>query len=428
MIVSLPALFKVLLIFSVIVIFNRFKLDLGLSILVGTLLLGLWFGQGLSETLVMILQGVTEPLTLMLVLLVSLILGMNCLLELSGGQKRMVNALSGMMKRTRLSLTAFPALIGLLPMPGGAYFSAPMVDQMSRDLPLSPEKKSIINYWFRHIWEFWWPMYPGVITAVTLTGFSVTNFILLQCVYTPVAFLLGYLVLLRGLSIPTGIASEKSATPVKNFLSASLPVWLVLGCVIVLGTLSPLWEGRIVPAGLFSQYIPMFLGLFLALLWIIKDFRGRMKEAASAFFNQKTLQLIFLILAVMAYKNVLNLSGAIQLISGELKTFHIPIMMVVMLLPFLSGMVIGVAVGFVGASFPLVLSLTAGLPHQAAYITLAYGFGYFGMMLSPIHVCLVLTNNYFKGNLSKNYRYLLPLGLGMICFILLWHTVIRTFF
>ena len=77
-----------------------------------------------------------------------------------------------------------------------------------------------------------------------------------------------------------------------------------------------------------------------------------------------------------------------------------------------------------GASFPLVLSLTSGLPEAASYITLAYGFGYLGMMLSPIHFCLVLTKDYFKAQMAGIYRLLLPLCALTALFVLGWWAVL----
>jgi hypothetical protein len=64
-------------------------------------------------------------------------------------------------------------------------------------------------------------------------------------------------------------------------------------------------------------------------------------------------------------------------------------------------------VGFVGASFPLVVSLihAQGVSDQmVAFTALAYGFGYMGMMLSPIHLCFVLTREYFSSSLGLSYR------------------------
>jgi hypothetical protein len=53
---------------------------------------------------------------------------------------------------------------------------------------------------------------------------------------------------------------------------------------------------------------------------------------------------------------------------------------------------------FLGQSPPLHVTMAA--------TTFAYGCGYFGMILSPMHICLAVTNEYFKTKLFSAYRYI----------------------
>jgi hypothetical protein len=103
----------------------------------------------------------------------------------------------------------------------------------------------------------------------------------------------------------------------------------------------------------------------------------------------------------------------------------------VMALPFLGGMITGIAVGFVGTALPLVTTLIAGMlargggatdPVSALpYVTLAFAFGFAGMILSPLHACLVLTRRYFNASPAGMYRYLLGPTLGVVAAALgLW--------
>jgi len=39
-------------------------------------------------------------------------------------------------------------------------------------------------------------------------------------------------------------------------------------------------------------------------------------------------------------------------------------------------------------------------------LALAFGSGFAGVMLSPVHLCLVLTREYFEADLAKVYRRL----------------------
>ena len=91
----------------------------------------------------------------------------------------------------------------------------------------------------------------------------------------------------------------------------------------------------------------------------------------------------------------------------ELTAWGIPTAAVAVLLPFVSGMATGLAIGFVGASFPIVVSLVGGDASHAdllASVVLAYTFGHMGMMLSPVHICLVVTNEHFKTRLTHSIQ------------------------
>jgi len=92
---------------------------------------------------------------------------------------------------TRLSMAVLPAIIGFLPMPGGALFSAPLVDDCDSAQSVSAHRKTAINYWFRHVWEFWWPIYPGVFLAMDIPGLSVSVIIMLLGPLSIIHFLCG---------------------------------------------------------------------------------------------------------------------------------------------------------------------------------------------------------------------------------------------
>ena len=56
------------------------------------------------------------------------------------------------------------------------------------------------------------------------------------------------------------------------------------------------------------------------------------------------------------------------------------------------------------------------------YLTLAglaYTFGYIGMMVSPVHLCLLVTKDYFKAGLLRSYRYLVKPALTVLVAALL---------
>jgi hypothetical protein len=126
--------------------------------------------------------------------------------------------------------------------------------------------------------------------------------------------------------------------------------------------------------------------------------------------------MVVLVIGVQAFAAALVCpvdAAGTTLITGmrdEFMQTGVPLILVIMLIPFISGMVTGVAFGFVGASFPIVFALVGPDPPlavAAATTAFAYTFGYMGMMLSPLHACFVVTAEYFKTPLFGVYRYII---------------------
>lgn len=94
-------------------------------------------------------------------------------------------------------------------------------------------------------------------------------------------------------------------------------------------------------------------------------------------------------------------------------------------MPFLVGMVAGINVAFVGATFPLLLGLleTLGMADQTLpYLVLATFSGFTGVMVSPLHICFLLTCEFFGADLGRTWRRLIApcCGLGLTGFAVFW--------
>lgn len=64
---------------------------------------------------------------------------------------------------------------------------------------------------------------------------------------------------------------------------------------------------------------------------------------------------------------------------------------------------------YVGIVLPLLIPFIAPALELNSYaLLLAYTSGEVGLLLSPVHLCLILSAEYFKANLAKVYKYLLP--------------------
>ena len=139
MIPSIPAIIKVLLVFVLILALNKARLTLSLSLIAGSLVLGFWMNLGPVEVAGSILKSLAKLQTISLILIVGFILVLSRLMQESRHLDRIVAGFLGLARDDRTAGAVLPALIGLLPMPGGALFSAPMVETVlcrnRRDIP-----------------------------------------------------------------------------------------------------------------------------------------------------------------------------------------------------------------------------------------------------------------------------------------------------
>ncbi|MEA3222823.1 MAG: DUF401 family protein [Thermodesulfobacteriota bacterium] len=427
---SIPAILRVLFVFILVLIALRKRMSLGHAFLLGAIFLGLIFGLNSAAILHSMLSSVIHPKTLSLALIVSLILVLSHSMELSGQMQRLLASFQGLIISPRLNIIIFPPLIGLLPMPGGAIFSAPMVKTLGERLKLSGDQLSFINYWFRHIWEYWWPFYPGVMLTVTLASLNLWGYIPFLFPFTLVAIGSGYW-LLKGFGIKTydrkNNSGKHNRPPIGPFIEELEPILIVILLGFGMGFLFSL---IFPPNGLFMT-VSKEAGLIVALLIAIGKVwhknglsRDKIWKVLS---NRQLLNMVYMVISILIFKGILEHSHAVKAMSNELIHWHIPLMLIIMVLPFFVGWVVGITIAFVGATFPILIALVQSFGEgdfMLAYIMLGFASGYVGVLLSPMHICLLLSNEYFGAKIGRVYSYLwLPcaviLGFSMIYFWLL---------
>jgi uncharacterized protein len=406
---ALPSYVKVGASFTGILIVYRMGLSLGWSILTFAVVLTLWTGAG-SAGLVHQVKMVSSPENYLLIIAILLLLFFTEALTKTGKMKRTIDALHAWIKNPALLLAGLPALVGLLPMPGGALFSAPLVDAADKEKRIDPAHKAAINYWFRHIWEYWWPLYPGIILAIKYSGVPAGLFFLIQMPFTVAASVAGYAFIMR--KIPKSSVAAAIRSLDTHALAASLlPIGVLVGVSLAGSFALPFAGMNKTVANIAAMVGGLVLGLFL-----IFGSNGKAFRLSLAMFTKKnTLEMMVLVLGILVFSAALTVPISIghTLVTGmrdEFLHMGIPILLVIAIIPFISGAVTGVAFGFVGASFPIVFALIGASPPLnvvLAATTFAYGCGYMGMILSPVHVCFVVTNEYFQVSMFKTYRYII---------------------
>jgi integral membrane protein (TIGR00529 family) len=406
---QVPSFVKVAMIFVSILALYKAGVTLGLSILIHSIILTLLEGAGVHG-IASIFLSFLKPGNYLLLIVIAMLLFFTEALRNTGRMEKTVDALKTKFKSRKILLSALPALVGLLPMPGGALFSAPMVSSLDTENKLASGYKAAINYWFRHIWEFWWPLYPGVIVAIKCSGLPIGTFFLIQMPFTVCAITGGYLFILKRLPDDYKNKTDSQSSSL-HLLSALGPI-LILVVIATAGAFLLPYTG--VPSSL-ANLVSMPTGLIVALAFTFKTNHTAFRKSLKLFFAKSTWILLLVVFGVLAFSSTLQMplgdSGEtiVSRMRDEFLRMHFPILLVILLIPFIAGAVTGIAVGFVGASFPLIFGLIGENPSTATLIattSLAYACGYAGMMLSPLHICLVVTINHFKTRLLDIYKYL----------------------
>lgn len=427
----MPALALTLGSFLLILLLVRLRVPLAAAILSGAVAAGLGFGLSVPTVLAGMLRGATQPMALGVAATVILLLATSRLMQTSGQLQRIVDLACRVVRRPAVAMAALPALIGLLPMPGGAVFSAPMVASAAGSNDVRGELLSAINYWYRHIWEHWWPLYPGVILAMTLTGIDLPAFVALQ-LPLGIAMATAGLLLFRATPRELHRGSAPSATGTRRQLvRETSTIWVILlGWGVASLVLRAVMSGGLALPSWFGRFGPILLALVAGLVWTAARGRTRAGEVLKALGQWSVLSLAGLVIAIMIYQHILETAQVAPRIAAEMAASGLPLLAVVVLLPAVAGLITGVAFGFVGTSFPIILGLLAAMPQATPLlptVVLAYACGHLGMMASPLHLCLVVSNRYFATSYWRVYRHLVVpsvlLGLAVAVYVVALSTL-----
>ncbi len=397
------AFLKISGIIIALIIFLRLKFNLSLSIFLVSILSIVFFQINLNEAFFSSVNVLLEERTLQLYLIIILVIYISSIQKSKGMFDLLIKSLTNLMSDKKIVSQLIPAFIGLLPMPGGALFSAPLVDVSLKDLKIDIEFKTFINYWFRHVWEFIWPIYAGLLFFQSLSGISLKRIIILQIPFSVLNILLGVIITqfyFKKHKIQ-GKYQKKRTALIKNLMNILESMWPIILVIFMF----------------FLFSIPLHLGLLVTSLLLSLVKKVRLKDLADIFFSKKMLDIIVLISIVMIFQQMVKISN----VSEGLLLFNpstITIVLICFFISFSMGFLTGVNTAFIVIAFPILAPLISQLSvisYESISIYI-YVTGFAGILLSPVHLCLVLTNDYFKSNLLKVYKYLVPPVIVLIIF------------
>lgn len=298
----------------------------------------------------------------------------------------LANNLSYFIKNLKVILSLIPALMGLLPFPGGALFTAPFVNIFGKGL--SPEIKSYVNVWFRHVIFFIYPISTTILIASAQSGYDPFSIVSINIIYFILAVIIGYKVFSQ---LPHKELSNESAKgDVFVIFKILLPIFL-----------API-------AGIF---IGIITGIIISIAVFMYLFRPTQNNILNVLRKREIYEIPFIAFLSLLYGELIKLSNIALEIHYFITFLNLPDVLIITLFPSL--------LGFFSASpyFPLItfipIAKKLGLINLVSTSVL-YSLSLISYIISPLHICLILTVKYFKTDLWSVYKILLKVALPLL--------------
>jgi hypothetical protein len=379
---------KIILIVLVLIFLIKKKWELSLVLLVGSLLAAVAFRLSLKAFIQNLLSALVSGETLSLVAIILLVLYLGTLLQAKGNFKTLVDSLKNLIAEPRLILALPPVFIGLLPMLGGALMSAPIVEEASQRWKLSPPLKTFLNYWFRHIWEYCWPLYVNVILAAAILQIPIKKISIVQFPFTILAAILGLIILFK--RVPFLPKEKDGDNFLKSLFNLIISIWPILLIIVLI----------------FGFKLSMLLSMAVSSLLTQILVRMKFQERLGIIWKSIQLRTVFLVASVMVFKRILEVSGALSSLTRVFQPEGLSAYILLFMVPFSLALLTGVNHAYVGISFPILLPIFGAGHPDMVLVLFAYVSGFVGILLSPAHLCLFLTLDYFRADIRETYKIL----------------------
>ncbi len=373
---------------------------LSLAMLTGTLVLGL-FTMSPSKLVSVLYSAITSTNTILLALALTMI-------PIIGGVLKVSGQLDHIVQNLRIGKKAFlgatPALLGLMPLPGGALLSSPLVEQAGEGV--SDHLKAAINVWFRHIVYFIYPISYALIVSTDVANISMYTAILYLSPFFFLSIALGYFFLLRKvdgeLDYTDGFSLKKLMVPLSVLLVAPILHFALFQTL-----------------GQEFNEVATFIAISFAMIASILIVDSKIAHLKESIKLMKPWNFTVLIFVIYVFIDVFKASG----IEGMISSLSLP----VLILSVGGGFFLGLATGriIIPASilFPVLMS-TLGTETMPPYIfVITYLAIFIGYAITPVHPCIAVSLEYFKADMKEYLKELfwpimISLGTAVVVYLI----------
>ncbi|MEA3239627.1 MAG: DUF401 family protein [Candidatus Bipolaricaulota bacterium] len=369
-----------------LLLLSRYSLWLAMS--AAALVLGL-FTLSTSEMVMALTHTFADPSVLLIAFVVGIIPLIGGALEESGEMDRLV-ANMRMGKRPFFAIS--PALLGMLPMPGGALLSAPLIERGGEGV--SAETKAAGNVWFRHAFLLVYPLGSSLIASTKIASVGLYQAILFLFPAFLLTVAIGYFILLRCVRGKVNYEGEFSLS------GLLIPLGIILSAPIVDVVMKSILH-------LSHPEVGTAVGVSVSLLLAVIIGRIGEKMLLGIVTKMKAWKYMLIILAMFLFLNVFTLSGSPEVLAG----LNMPPVLLCIVIGFVLGMITGRIQAPIAIVVPIFVTAQGAISLPAFAVT--YFAIYLGYLISPVHPCVSVTIEYFAISISAFLRRMaLPVAIA----------------
>jgi len=408
-------LFGVIVAFVIIILLIRKKFNFGLSLILGSLLVGVFSLQEINA--IEIPKAIGKALiydydkqdfdfqTIELAVLLTLIFILAKCMQETGAIKKMIKSLRSIFYKGG-TLGVIPAVYGLMPVPGGALFSAPLIDKEGEKFKLNQSQKNFLNVWFRHIW---FPIFPvsSAMMLIISSDFANINIYELIAANFPafIAFIIIGLIFLKFYikKIPTPeTVPKKEYGGLIYLLPPIIPIiiYIIFFSIFTIIGVENLKD---------FQRIIFVIGVVLSIFSLYYLIEIDWRKYYEIVKRSLSFNLAFALVGIMIFRQMIEVSGANTIIAEMIRGLPFHAIFIIIIVPLIMGLITGYNFGAIALSYFLVEPFfeftNLNIIGIASLIFISSLVGY---LISPIHLCNVVSSDYLKTDTTRMYKMYVP--------------------
>lgn len=407
-------LIGVIVAFLIVIFLIRKKVNFGLSLILGSIILGFFSLQEIE--LIDIIKAIIEAsiysfktnqivtATVELALLLFLIYLLAKTMQETGAIQKLIKSFRTLFSKGG-TLGAIPAVYGLMPVPGGALFSAPVIDKEGDKYELDNNKKNFLNIWFRHIWFLIYPISSAMILLCSSQMFDI-NIYYLVVAQLPVFFLMIFI----------GIISIKKFTGKKIKKNKNTEKKDYSGLIYLLPPIIPLPISFILmPFGL-TQIRSFLIGIIFSIILVFLLTKTNNKKYLTIIKKGLSWKLPLAIFGIMIFREMFIVSKIDVFLGNVVQDMPVPAIIFFVVIPLFFGIVMGYNLGAIGVSFPIIYAFIPLFNdvNMVALASIMYVSSLVGYLISPLHLCNVVSSEYLKVDVTGMYKMLVPASIILL--------------